>query len=104
MTAFQGSGPAQPLSEAERELRLMQARQRQGIARLEKQRKRVERAERALAERRAEQLRYMLDGRRDGLTWDDLASSSGVTRQAVQRRVMVALDSSESSAGASPGH
>ena len=62
---------------------------------LEKQRKRIERAERALAERRGEQLQLMLDGRQFGLTWDDLAAASGVTRQAVQKRVIAALDSPE---------
>jgi len=61
---------------------------------LEKQRLRVVDAELALRARRQEQTELMVIGRQDGLTWDDLAAASGITRQAVQQRVIPALDSS----------
>lgn len=95
MTSSNGRGTAAPLSEAERAARLREIQQRHAIDQLEKQRVRVQRAERVLAERRGEQLELMLEARQVGCTWDDLASSSGVTRQAVQQRVIAALDSSE---------
>jgi len=95
MTSSRGHGTAKPISEAERALRLMELQQRQAIDRLERQRRLVDRAERALARRRSEQLELMLAARQVGCTWDDLASSSDVTRQAVQQRVRAALDSPE---------
>lgn len=48
---------------------------------------RVRFQERKLQRIRDEQTALLVVGRQAGLTWDDLAAASGVTRQAVQQRV-----------------
>ena len=95
MTSHSSSAAAGARPDFDPEERLRAARQRHAIDSLERQRRLVERAEAALARRRSEQLELMLAARQVQCTWDDLASSSGVTRQAVQQRVSAALDSSE---------
>jgi len=60
---------------------------------LEAQGRAVRAAESQLQLARDRQTQLMLAGRQFGLTWDDLASASGITRQAVQQRVVPLVDS-----------
>jgi len=85
------------------EERLRAARIRHAIDSLERQSRLVQRAEAALARRRSEQLELMIAAREVGCTWDDVASSSHATRQAVQRRVRAVSDCLEFPEYESPG-
>jgi hypothetical protein len=86
---------AAALKSAQRIAAQQDARGVAAMRQLERQRRLVQATETRLQTRRREQTELMVRGRLAGLTWDDLAAASGVTRQAVQQRVGPLLDSSE---------
>lgn len=76
-----------PLSDAERAAKLAEFRRAQVSVQLVEHSKRVRRAESKLQALRDEHSQLLAAGRRAGLSWDDLGTASGITRQAVQQRV-----------------
>lgn len=81
-----------PPTAAEREAQFIELRRAQLSVMLVEQSRRVRRAEKQLEKLRNEETDLLVQARRAGLSWADLAGAAGVTRQAVQQRVNPVLD------------
>jgi hypothetical protein len=79
--------PLLPVPPAEREAKLIELRRAHFSVALVEQSRRIRRAEKQLEKLRGEETKLLVEGRRTGLSWADLAGAAGVTRQAVQQRV-----------------